>query len=60
MKHWEKVHDKKKGEDSYNAIFLFKKKIFLKDEEKEMKDPVAMDLVYQQAGWSFFFFVTSQ
>ena len=51
MQHWEKVPDKKKAaEDSYNAIFLFKKKIFLKDDEKEMEDPVAMDLIYQQAG----------
>ena len=57
MKHWEKVHDKKKGEDSYNAIFLFKKKIFLKDEEKEMKDSVAMDLVYQQAGLYYVVFL---
>lgn len=50
MQHWEKIPDKKKAaEDSYNAIFLFKKKIFLKDDEKEMEDKVAMDLIYQQA-----------
>jgi hypothetical protein len=28
---------------------LFKKKVFLKDDEREMQDPVAKDLVYIQA-----------
>ena len=60
MQHWEKVPDKKKAaEESYNAIFLFKKKIFLKDDEKEMEDPVAMDLIYQQAGRYLSFFPSS-
>eukprot|EP01103_Thecamoeba_quadrilineata_P009993 TRINITY_DN2053_c0_g1_i2.p1 TRINITY_DN2053_c0_g1~~TRINITY_DN2053_c0_g1_i2.p1 ORF type:complete len:173 (-),score=41.21 TRINITY_DN2053_c0_g1_i2:94-612(-) len=31
------------------ACFLFKKKIFLKDEDREMEDPVAKDLVFKQA-----------
>ena len=44
---WEKAGKKKGGEE---PIFLFKKKIFLKDDDKEMDDPVARDLVYQQAG----------
>ena len=28
--------------------FIFKKKIFLRDDEKEMQDPVAKNLVYIQ------------
>jgi len=35
--------------NSPNCFFLFKKKIFLKDEDKEMEDPVAKDYVYKQA-----------
>lgn len=41
MKEWN--HDDK------NERFVFKKKIFLKDDDKEMQDPVAKDLVYIQA-----------
>jgi len=35
--------------DSPHCFFLFKKKIFLKDEDKEMEDPVAKDFIYKQA-----------
>ena len=42
MKEWDM--DEKKGEK-----FIFKKRIFLKDDEKEMQDPVAKDLIYIQA-----------
>ena len=44
MKEWEL--DKKSKNP---PCFLFKKKIFLKDDEREMQDPVAKDLVYIQA-----------
>jgi hypothetical protein len=44
MKEWES--DKK---SKVPPCFLFKKKIFLKDDEREMQDPVAKDLVYIQA-----------
>lgn len=44
MKEWEA--DKKAKAP---PCFLFKKKIFLKDDEREMQDPVAKDLVYIQA-----------
>ena len=44
MKHWDS--DSKKGD---KCMFIFKKKIFLKDDEREMEDPVAKDLVYIQA-----------
>lgn len=44
MLQWDKM-DKKKEE----PVFLFKKKIFLKDDDREMEDPVAKDLVYKQA-----------
>ena len=39
-------NDKKK--DQTEPIFLFKKKIFLKDDDREMGDPVAKDLIYKQ------------
>jgi len=44
MKEWEL--DKR---SKTPPCFLFKKKIFLKDDEREMQDPVAKDLVYIQA-----------
>lgn len=44
MKEWEL--DKK---SKVPPSFLFKKKIFLRDDEREMQDPVAKDLVYIQA-----------
>ncbi len=44
MKEWEQ--DKKA---KVQPSFLFKKKVFLKDDEREMQDPVAKDLVYIQA-----------
>ncbi len=44
LKEWEA--DKKA---KVAPCFLFKKKIFLKDDEREMQDPVAKDLVYIQA-----------
>lgn len=48
MESWEKAEGRKKeGEGQF--IFLFKKKIFLKDDDREMEDPVAKDLVYKQA-----------
>jgi len=34
-----------------NCSFLFKKKIFLKDDDKELEDPTAKDLVYKQAAY---------
>eukprot|EP01101_Sappina_pedata_P013173 TRINITY_DN9454_c0_g1_i1.p1 TRINITY_DN9454_c0_g1~~TRINITY_DN9454_c0_g1_i1.p1 ORF type:complete len:362 (-),score=112.57 TRINITY_DN9454_c0_g1_i1:124-1095(-) len=34
-----------------SCYFLFKKKIFLRDEEKEMKDPISKDLIYKQANF---------
>ena len=56
MKNWDKG-----GKKDETAIFLFKKKIFINDSsevDKEMEDPVARDLVYQQAGTPFIFFLT--
>jgi hypothetical protein len=44
MKEWEQ--DKK---SKVPPCFVFKKKIFLKDDEREMQDPIAKDLVYIQA-----------
>jgi len=44
MLQWEKL-EKKKAEE---CIFLFKKKIFLKDDDREMEDLVAKDLIYKQ------------
>jgi hypothetical protein len=38
--------DKKKGDSE--PIFLFKKKIFLKDDNREMEDPISKDLIYKQ------------
>jgi len=46
MKEWEAA-DKTKTKTA--PCFLFKKKVFLKDDEREMQDPVAKDLVYIQA-----------
>ena len=45
MNEWDKSDSKKK--DSA-PTFLFKKKIFLKDDDNEMADPVAKGLVYLQ------------
>jgi hypothetical protein len=36
--------------------FIFKKKIFLRDDEKEMQDPVAKNLVYIQVNNSIYYF----
>jgi len=47
MAQWEKL-DRKKG-DAADCQFVFKKKIFLKDDDREMEDSVAKDLVYKQA-----------
>lgn len=50
MDQWEKFDTKKKGDkDKEDCKFIFKKKIFLKDDDREMEDPVAKDLVYKQA-----------
>lgn len=50
MEAWEKLPGRGKGKDDETApVFLFKKKIFLKDDDREMEDPVAKDLVYKQA-----------
>jgi len=45
---WEKEKAERKKNDS-EPIFIFKKKIFLKDDDREMEDPVAKDLIYKQA-----------
>jgi len=44
---WDKEKSEKKKEGE--PVFLFKKKIFLKDDDREMADPVAKDLIYKQA-----------
>jgi hypothetical protein len=52
IRNWEKG-----GKKDESALLLFKKKIFIHDGndiDKEMDDPVARDLVYQQAGIFFF------
>lgn len=47
---WEKDKtDKKRSDSDPSPKFLFKKKIFMKDDEKEMEDPIAKDLIYKQA-----------
>jgi hypothetical protein len=38
----------KEALDELPCAFIFKKKIFLRDDEKEMSDPVAKNLVYIQ------------
>ena len=46
VKQWDKAGEK-------GSILLFKKKIFINDasdNDKEMEDPIALDLIYQQAG----------
>jgi len=45
MKAW----DAEKKKEDEECRFIFKKKIFLKDDEKELEDPVARDYVYKQA-----------
>jgi len=45
MSGWTKADSKKK---EAGPMFLFKKKIFLKNDDLEMKDPVAKNLVYLQ------------
>ena len=37
-------------------MFLFKKKIFLKDDDREMEDTVAKDLIYKQVYFIFPFY----
>mmetsp|Transcript_35113 Transcript_35113/g.88342 ORF Transcript_35113/g.88342 Transcript_35113/m.88342 type:complete len:339 (+) Transcript_35113:283-1299(+) len=52
MKSWENItggKSSKKGSDAKEPQFIFKKKIFLKDDDKEMDDPNAKNLVYIQA-----------
>jgi len=49
------VWDKEKAEKKkmeHEPILLFKKKIFLKDDDREMEDPVAKELIYKQALYS--------
>jgi len=48
MKTWVEA-EKLKKEGGSDPTFLFKKKIFLKEDEKELLDPVAKNLVYIQA-----------
>jgi len=48
MAQWERLEGKKREE----CMFLFKKKIFLKDDDREMEDLVAKDLNYKQALYS--------
>ena len=47
MAGWDKEKDKKKSAEE--NMFVFKKKIFLKDDDREMEDPAAKDLIYKQA-----------
>eukprot|EP01097_Dermamoeba_algensis_P002941 TRINITY_DN2172_c0_g2_i1.p1 TRINITY_DN2172_c0_g2~~TRINITY_DN2172_c0_g2_i1.p1 ORF type:complete len:369 (+),score=65.70 TRINITY_DN2172_c0_g2_i1:107-1108(+) len=61
MKSWEASSDKSKTPTTSSSssgpgaltsgepVFVFKKKIFLKDDDREMQDPVAKNLVYIQA-----------
>jgi len=44
---WEKEKNEKKKTEE--PMFLFKKKIFLKDDDREMEDLVSKDLIYKQA-----------
>jgi len=44
---WEKEKSERKKDSE--PMFLFKKKIFLKDDDREMEDPVAKDLIYKQS-----------
>lgn len=45
---WEKEKSEKRKSDA-EPVLLFKKKIFLKDDDREMDDVVAKDLIYKQA-----------
>jgi len=45
---WEKEKAERKKSES-EPLFVFKKKIFLKDDDREMEDPAAKDLIYKQA-----------
>jgi len=45
---WEKEKAERKKNDS-EPLFVFKKKIFLKDDDREMEDPVAKSLIFKQA-----------
>mmetsp|Transcript_90118 Transcript_90118/g.135077 ORF Transcript_90118/g.135077 Transcript_90118/m.135077 type:complete len:328 (+) Transcript_90118:48-1031(+) len=45
---WEKEKAERKKSDS-EPLFVFKKKIFLKEDDREMEDPIAKDLIYKQA-----------
>lgn len=45
---WDKEKNEKRKSDQ-EPVLLFKKKIFLKDDDREMQDPVAKDLIYLQA-----------
>jgi hypothetical protein len=47
MKVWE-AEAKTKPKDQPDPLFLFKKKIFLKEDDKEIADTVARNLVYIQ------------
>lgn len=44
-----KDSNKQESLSELSCAFIFKKKIFLRDDEKEMQDPVARNLVYIQA-----------
>src|SRR3990167_8292150 len=45
---WDKEKAEKKKNEEFAPKFLFKKKIFLKDDDREMEDPIAKDLIYKQ------------
>jgi len=45
---WEKEKAERKKNDS-EPLFVFKKKIFLKDDDREMEDPAAKGLIFKQA-----------
>jgi len=49
LEEWGKLEKKK---DGIEPKFLFKKKIFLRDDDREMNDPVAKNLLYLQAVYS--------
>ncbi len=43
-----KKESKKESLKDANCAFIFKKKIFLREDDKELQDPIAKHLVYIQ------------
>lgn len=56
MLQWDKEKAERKKSDSESS-FVFKKKIFLKDDDREMEDTVAKDLIYKQVNTNFSYFI---